>query len=305
MGMDGMNTTCISAGQRSALRSGFTLVELLTGIAVLTVLFGLIVGAVSYARNMTQQAARINRFEQRTVSPTMGISAGHTPRVLFIGNSLTADNNLPALVQALVEDIGPGMHFDYELWWQGGWTLQNHWEDGTALQLIQSSTWDFVVLQEQGTLPNDDPDTFYTYVRLFSAAIKAQYAVPVLYQTMARQTLLSTQAKINQSYFHIAKELGIEVAPVGVAYTQALTQFPNWTWYQSDQVHPSPTGSYLGACVFYSTFYNQSATGGYMLLHDDNIVMEVAPQNAPPFVQKIAWTATKASRSRWMASYLR
>jgi PKD repeat protein len=55
------------------------------------------------------------------------------------------------------------------------------------------------------------------------------------------------------------------IAPVGVAWKNMRDSFPSVNLYAGDGSHPSLHGSYLAACVFYSTLYQKSTIGaGYV-----------------------------------------
>lgn len=67
------------------------------------------------------------------------------------------------------------------------------------------------------------------------------------------------QQPLNQAYLSLARELGALVAPVGPAWQRALQESRGLPFYQPDQSHPSPAGSYAAACVFYSLLYGKPA----------------------------------------------
>ena len=51
------------------------------------------------------------------------------------------------------------------------------------------------------------------------------------------------------------------VSPVGAAWKYVRDQYPSISLYSSDGSHPSIYGSYLAACVHYSSIYKKSAVG--------------------------------------------
>ena len=76
-------------------------------------------------------------------------------KVLFLGNSYTAANELPLLVQGLAESSGHSIYVDKNT--PGGYTLafpaNGHLYNQTSLDKINSEDWDYVVLQEQSQFP--------------------------------------------------------------------------------------------------------------------------------------------------------
>src|SRR5689334_8700002 len=84
-----------------------------------------------------------------------GLAADATLRVLFVGNSLTAANDLPALVHALAA-VSAGPAIETGAVTAGGYALEDHWTNGDARHALESGDWDVVVLQ-QG--PSSLPDS--------------------------------------------------------------------------------------------------------------------------------------------------
>jgi len=73
-----------------------------------------------------------------------------TTRVLFIGNSYTYFNNLPEVFARLAE-AGHHGRVETRMVAPGGWRLKDHWEKGSARQLLDAEKW-IVVLQDQSSL---------------------------------------------------------------------------------------------------------------------------------------------------------
>ena len=74
-------------------------------------------------------------------------SDGQAPlRVLFVGNSLTGTNDLPAVVATLREDFGT--EIEYRTIAPGGMSLEDHWAAGQAPAALASGNWDAVVMQQ-------------------------------------------------------------------------------------------------------------------------------------------------------------
>src|SRR6476620_10904678 len=91
--------------------------------------------------------------------------------VLFIGNSFTQRNDLPGLVAHLATAADRSL--THRLISAGGASLRRHWNAGAAAEAIKTGDFDFVVLQEQSTLPIKSPARFHESVRLFDEVIRA------------------------------------------------------------------------------------------------------------------------------------
>src|SRR5258707_9277985 len=107
-------------------------------------------------------------------------------KILFIGNSFTARNNLPGLINQLAAPLGKSIQ--HRLISAGGASLRRHWNAGEALKAINHGHYDYVVLQEQSTLPIKNAERMHESVRLFDQAIKSAGAKTALYLTWARQS---------------------------------------------------------------------------------------------------------------------
>ena len=167
--------------------------------------------------------------------------------VLFIGNSFTARNNLPGLIAIIA--AAAGKKFEHHLISAGGASLRRHWNGGEALRAIKTGEYDYVVLQEQSTLPIKNPKRMHENVRLFNNAIKAAGAKTALYMTWARRHAPETQQQITAAYESIAAELRAQLIPAGMAWEAFLRKHDQPILYDADGSHPTLAGSYLAACV--------------------------------------------------------
>ncbi|NNG17448.1 MAG: hypothetical protein HKM89_13295, partial [Gemmatimonadales bacterium] len=94
--------------------------------------------------------------------------------VLFIGNSLTATNDLPGIVRALLDSAGVG-RVDIATVTYPNFGLQDHWSDGDARQAIDQAAWDLVVLQ-QGPSATEGRPSLLEYSERFAEEIRARGA---------------------------------------------------------------------------------------------------------------------------------
>ncbi len=230
-----------------------------------------------------------------------------TLRVLFIGNSYTYVNALPRLTQLLAASAPEAQALDVAMVVPGGATLERHWTSGDARRMIEQGGWTHVVLQEQSLRPLQDRDKLFIYARLFDAAIKQAGATTVLYLTWARKNRPETQEALTRAFVDLAEELDAVVAPVGEAWQQALGEQPDLPLYFRDGSHPSPTGTYLAACVFYAALYGQSPEGLSRRRFStrfatpqegDPVEIEPLAETEAAFLQRIAWeAASQVSRA--------
>jgi hypothetical protein len=178
---------------------------------------------------------------------------------IFVGNSFTQRNDVPALVARLA--AARGLTLAHRLFAAGGASLRMHWNKGEARAAIESTRPDWVVLQEQSTLPIKNAARFHENVRLFDETIRAAGSRPVLYMTWARLHAPETQRQLTDAYRAIGAELGAAVAPAGVAWERVLATTPHPVLHDKDGSHPTLAGSYLAACTLFATMFGERPEG--------------------------------------------
>ncbi|MEU8222006.1 hypothetical protein [Kribbella sp. NPDC048915] len=169
-------------------------------------------------------------------------------RILFVGNSFTARNNLPGLIKSLA--AARDLTVESKLISAGGASLRQHLNAGKALDDIATGGYDTVVLQEQSTLPIKSPDRFRASARDFGEAISAAGARTALYLTWARRNAPETQQALTDAYGAAAVELGATLVPVGMVWERFFERYDEPALHDADNSHPALAGSYLAACVF-------------------------------------------------------
>jgi hypothetical protein len=181
-------------------------------------------------------------------------------RVLFIGNSLTATNDVPAILHALTVAGGhpPPEHESVLI---PGASLEDHWNEGTARRAIAAGGWDVVVLQQgPSALPTSRVDLL-EYTRRFAGETRRVGARPALYMVWPSRARFGDFERVVESYALAAKEVDGLLFPAGEAWRAAWRRDPGIELYAEDGLHPTVAGSYLAALVMYERLYNRPSTG--------------------------------------------
>jgi hypothetical protein len=187
------------------------------------------------------------------------VSASEALNVLFIGNSLTYTNDLPAMIAELAK-AGGQAPFNHESETPGGCTFKKHWEDGKALKKIGEKPWDFVVLQEYSDMAVSAPAEMGKYGRLLNDAVVAHGSRTLWYMTWAHVDHPEQQPAITRAYADICAGTRGILVPAAVAWEHFRAAHPAVKMYV-DNKHPEPIGTYLVACVFYGVIYHASPVG--------------------------------------------
>ncbi len=176
-----------------------------------------------------------------------------------MGNSFTARNDLPDLIAQLAG--ARGVQIEHALLSIGGASLRTHWNNGEARIAIERGKFDYVVLQEQSTLPIKNAARMRENVLLFDEAIRAAGAKTVLYMTWARKHMAEKQKVISEAYESIGGKIGALVVPVGQVWWRFIADHDLPALHDKDQSHPTLAGSYLAACVFLVKLFGLSPLG--------------------------------------------
>ena len=194
--------------------------------------------------------------------PTMPANADTPPtRILFIGNSYTSRNQLPRLLADLAAAAEHPTRVEFDLIFAGGASLKRHWNAGIAQERLAKQSWNYVVLQEQSTLPVKNPGRYQENVRLFAPEIARRGAKTALYLTWSRQQAPETQDRITRAVEEIAAEIDALVVPVGPAWHAVMAGHIDVPLYTDDGSHPTAAGSYLAACVFLVRLFGEAPQG--------------------------------------------
>jgi hypothetical protein len=212
------------------------------------------------------------------ISLTITASAQDTTRVLFIGNSHTYTNDLPQLFADLCQSGGRPVIVGSST--PGGYTLEQHTTNATTLEKIAEGTWDYVVLQENSQYPVIEYlryNSMYPASRYLDSLITYHGETTAFFlswgwrygghfeidghESPVFEDYFEMQDTMTSAYTEIAAELEAILAPVGIAWKTAVTWDPELVLWDATNYHPALNGSYLAACVFYATFFNESPIG--------------------------------------------
>jgi lysophospholipase L1-like esterase len=212
-------------------------------------------------------AIGVARATAESCSP---FARGECVRVLFLGNSYTYVNDLPAVFRHLAK--AGGRNVETGMVANGGETLAQHAASPESLAAIRSPTWRFVIIQEQSEIPaiaSVRASEMVPAAETLVGDIRAAAATPVLLDTWAHRDGLpgtnlgyaGMQAAIDEGYAELGGALGVLVVPAGPAWAATLRIDPSTVLWQADGSHPSPAGTYLVACVLYARLFDASPVG--------------------------------------------
>ncbi len=218
--------------------------------------------------------------------------------VLFIGNSYTYCNDMPEVIFKSICDAA-GYNVKVDSVTRGGYYLfqfaDSTDEYGSIVKdKLSANEYDFIILQDQSGNPAKTPSNFISGARAIVRKIeKYSDAKIVFFETWGYKEghhLLPThggdtakmEMKNRAAYTAIAKEVGADVALVGVAFKDVYEN-SRVEIYDPDFSHPSKSGSVLAACTIFSTVFKCD-------VRDVNFNAEISRSDLP-IIKEAAYVA--------------
>jgi len=181
-------------------------------------------------------------------------------RILFVGNSLTYANDLPAMVKALADSAGlSGVQTAQVA--KPDYALEDHWNDGQARRVIEAGGWHWVVMQQGPSAVLANRANLRQWVGTFSTLIRAKGGEPALYQIWPQLVNFSDFDASAESYRLAALDVSGLLLAAGNAWRAAWARNAATPLYASDGLHPSLQGSYLAALTIFGGIFHRSVIG--------------------------------------------
>jgi hypothetical protein len=191
--------------------------------------------------------------------------------VLFIGNSLTAANDLPDTLRRFVAGSEVGRELVTHAITPGGALLMDHWKNDQTRARLQQGKADLLILQGQSVEPVYGTQNFFDYAGRFKADADRAGTRTLLMSTWARPagdafyqvaesggSPAEMQLRLNKAYAELAVRIGAGHAPVGVAWQVAQRDCSDIQLLDGSQ-HPSKAGTYLAAAVLFHAIFPAAA----------------------------------------------
>jgi hypothetical protein len=193
-------------------------------------------------------------------------------KVLSLNNSLIHYNDQAAMFNDIAQAMGK------DAWWLKhtmlGKPLSTHWDEGDGLgadgtpsakMLIRNEAWSHIILQEQSGLPRTNVEAFRNnvkkwveYIREYCPNPNAIIIVPLNWAYSGDWANFTDFNKMFlDNYLSVARETGVTICPVGVAYQQVYDDKGAEgiaPWFQDDR-HPTDMSTYMAACMEYGLIF--------------------------------------------------
>lgn len=200
-----------------------------------------------------------------------------TVKVLSLNNSLIHYNDQARMFNEIALAMGKDATWTKHT--NLGKTLQYHWEEGEGLtpdgmpgarMMVRSDAWSHIILQEQTALPRTDLSTFKKSVKQWVDYIRdncpnpnAVIILPMNWHYAQDWSNFNENNHILMAnYGEVARELGVVVCPVAVAYQAKFDKdggaATESEWFlPGDDRHPTIRATYMAALMEYGLIFNE------------------------------------------------
>jgi hypothetical protein len=187
-----------------------------------------------------------------TCDPTPPTRPGAV-KILFVGNSLTYYNDLPAKVAAIGQ--GKGNLIEKEMLAEPNYALEDHWNEGCLQTHIKTGYYDFVVVQQGPSSQADGAMSLLEYGGYLQELCKANDTKLAFFMVWPARVNYHTFPGVITNYTNAAYATGAILCPAGQAWKQYIDRTGDWSYYGPDQFHPSPLGTQVAAEVIYKSIF--------------------------------------------------
>lgn len=261
------------AGENGKIEKGST-----TPITVEAGTYDFAVSLQNSTYTLTKHESVITSVELQPKEVILVPSAPNQVRMLSLNNSLINYNNQASVFNQLASAQGKNARWTphsilgqpLSTHFNETGTSQNEEHQQPAKDMVRSEAWTHIILQEQSALPRNNPESFYANVRQWVEFIREEcpnknaiIILPVNWAYSGDWTNFTNyNSQFLRNYMLIARELGLVVCPVGVAYQMAYEEEGTaelTSWFQDDR-HPTNKSTYLAACMEYSIVFGEDPT---------------------------------------------
>ncbi len=181
-------------------------------------------------------------------------------KILFLGNSHTYYNDLPALFKKICKECGKDV--EVNMLAQPGVTYGWHLGQYTDLRfaLVQGG-YDYIIMQQAAHEPcPSKEETIADAGRIIEMA-RAQGTQVIQTLPWARVDIPEEFEKMKDIYYTLCDKYSVKLNPVGHVFEDIIKNNPDIRLHWFDSAHAGPYGSYANALCTYMTVFGTAPQG--------------------------------------------
>jgi hypothetical protein len=186
---------------------------------------------------------------------TKRVEDASTISILFVGNSLTYSNGLPALIETIGKKNNKSIKT--EMLALPNYALEDHWMDGKVQDLICQGNFDFVVAQQGPSSQTLGRGMLLEYGLKLKEVSDSRGSKLAFFMVWPAIANYHTFDGVIANYTDAAKETLSILCPVRTKWKEYIALNKDYSYYSSDGFHPSLKGSEAAAEVIYKTLISK------------------------------------------------
>ena len=181
-------------------------------------------------------------------------------KVLFLGNSHTYFNDMPALFRNICRQKGKDV--EVSMLAEPGVTYGWHLEQYTDLRFaLIHGGYDYMIIQQAAHEPCPSKEETLRDAKTIIDMARKQGVKVIQTLPWARLEIPEEQEKMNDIYNAVADQNSIILNPVGKVFEYIIKNYPDIRVHWFDGAHASPYGSYANALCTYATLFDSDLDG--------------------------------------------
>lgn len=186
----------------------------------------------------------------------MGFDLPAQTKILFVGNSLTYTNDLPALLVKLGEQ--DGVMIKTEMIAFPNYALEDHWNESNVSNALKNTKFDYVIFQQGPSAMPESRVNLIEYALKFSTLFHGTKTKMCMYTVWPSVQRSFDFANVIKSYSIAADTTTAIALQAGLAWQKILEENKDFPLYAADGFHPSRYGSFLAALVIYASLFQKT-----------------------------------------------
>ncbi len=173
--------------------------------------------------------------------------------MLFVGNSLTYTNDLPALVTTVAGKNK--ITVTTEMLAFPNYALEDHWNDGKMQELLAKNEYDFVVVQQGPSSQDEGRLMLLNYgqkIKELCDQYQSKLAFFMVWPAVSNNRHFDGVIK---NYRDAATSTNSILCPVGEVWHAHIKKTQDLSYYGPDGFHPSPEGSKKAAQIIVESLF--------------------------------------------------
>ncbi len=171
--------------------------------------------------------------------------------ILFVGNSLTYSNDLPAMVVRIGKTNGVQLRTTMLAY--PNYALEDHWNEGELQKMLESNRYDYVVVQQGPSSQADGRAMLLDYGARIKTLCEKHHAKLAFFMVWPAFSNVENFDGVIKNYTDAAMITNSLLCPVGKAWKEYFSRTKDYSYYGPDMFHPSQKGSEVAAEIIYKT----------------------------------------------------